>query len=172
MKTKFFSIALAALLGALSIAAQTGGGYDLSHRAIAAGGAMQSAGGNFKLDGTVGQALAGTTSTGGGYNLHGGFWFAPPLAPTAARVLITGRVSNLRGGIVRRVKIVLTDSATGEIRTAQTSSFGYYRFENVEIGRIYLLQAQSKNFQFTPDMHVFTLFDARDDFDFTAVNVR
>src|SRR5215213_1084650 len=129
------NLSIAFLLFTLPIGvfAQTGGNFDLSHNVIAGGGGMQSAGGNFKVDGTVGQAIAGTLSTGSGYKLHGGFWFAPPLAPTAALVSITGRVNNLRGGIVRRVRLVLTDSTSGEIRTAQTSSFGYYRFEELEV---------------------------------------
>ena len=151
--------------------AQSNATYDLSHNVIAGGGG-ESGNAIFKLEGTTGQAIAGTTSGSALYGLHGGFWFAPPLAPTAARVSITGRVNNPEGGFARRVKIVLTDGASGEIRTAQTNTFGYYRFEELEVGRIYLLQAQSKNFQFTPNSYVFTLLEARADLDFTAVDVQ
>jgi hypothetical protein len=151
--------------------AQSNATYDLSHNVISGGG-DRSGNAIFKLEGTIGQAAAGTTSTSARYGLHGGFWNASTLVPTAAAVSITGRVNNLEGGIVRRVQIVLTDSISGEIRTAQTNTFGYYRFETLTVGRIYIVQAQSKNFQFTPDTYVFTLLDARDDLDFTAVDIR
>jgi hypothetical protein len=151
--------------------AQSSATYDLSHNVVSGGG-DKSANAIFKLEGTIGQASAGTISTSALYRLHGGFWNASTLAPTAANVSISGRVNNPAGGIVRRVRIVLTDSISGETRAAQTNTFGYYRFEALAVGRIYLLQAQSKNFQFTPDTYVFTLVDARDDLDFTAVDVR
>jgi hypothetical protein len=134
MKTKIYSIAFIILLGAVSIAAQTGAIYDASHNTLAGGGGMQSAGGNFRLDGTVGQAIAGTTGTAGQYGLRGGFWFNHVFAPTAAHVSVTGRVNNTRGGIVRRVRVILTDNSTGFVRAAQTNQFGYYRFEDVESG--------------------------------------
>lgn len=66
--------------------AQSGGGYDLSHNAIAGGGATFSSGGNYQLGGTIGQAAAGTL-TGGAFAVHAGFWSAPLSVPppTATR---------------------------------------------------------------------------------------
>jgi hypothetical protein len=159
------------LVFAASAFAQSNATYDLSHNVIAGGG-DKSTNANFRFEGTVGQPAAGIVSGNALASLHGGFWNASPLAPTAARVSITGSVSNLDGGIVRRVRIVLSDSTTGEIRTAQTNSFGRFSFTGLEVGRVYILQAQSKNFQFTPDSYIFTLLDARDDLDFTAVESR
>jgi hypothetical protein len=150
--------------------AQTAETVDLSHNVLAGGGAP-STGGDFRVEGSVGQALAGTLSAGAQFRLHGGFWFPPPLAPTAATVSVSGRVINLRGGSVRRVRVVLTEAATGATRAAQTNPFGFFRFENVEVGRVYTVQAQSRNFHFTPDAHVFSLLEARDDLEFTAVPV-
>ena len=172
MKTRVLLIALSMLLGAALTRAQSGGGYDLSHNVISGGGEMRSAGGNFEVGGTIGQAIAGTTSNGGIYGLHGGFWFPVALAPTAANVMLTGRVLDLNGGNVRRVRVVLTDTTSGEIRTAQTNPFGYYRFDGVEVGRVYIVRAESRVFQFTPDSYVFSLVDARDDLDFTVIETR
>ena len=169
MKTRIFSIAVTFVLGAFSIAAQTSGAYDLSHNTLAGGGEMQSAGDRFRVDGTVGQRLAGSVSTGSQFSLHGGFWFRNQLAPTAAQVTIGGRVNNTRGGVVRRVRITLTEAASGTVKTTLTNQFGYYRFEGVEVGRIYIVRAESRNFTFTPEMHVFSLVDERLDLDFTAV---
>jgi len=65
-----------ALLSAVPILAQTGGGYDLSWSSIDGGGGTSSSGG-YTLSGSVGQYDAGR-SAGGGYTLVGGFWAAAP----------------------------------------------------------------------------------------------
>lgn len=170
MKTTIFSIALLITLGAASLTAQTGGGYDLTHNVISGGGGeMQNVGGSFKVDGSLGQKLAGTSSTGGSYNLHGGFWFKQEFAPTAASVTITGRVNNTRGGIVQRVRITLTDTMTGATISTRTNPFGYYQFDNVEVGQFYVIRAESSNYTFTPESYLLNLLEARDDLDFTAV---
>ena len=62
-----------ALLTVSIVVAQSGGGYDLSWSTIDGGGAFDSSGGGYSLDGTIGQADAGTL-IGGGYTLNGGFW--------------------------------------------------------------------------------------------------
>jgi hypothetical protein len=67
------ALLLAAILGASAALAQTGGGYDLTWSTIDAGGGG-SAGGGYQLTGTLGQADAGATLSGGGYSLAGGFW--------------------------------------------------------------------------------------------------
>lgn len=65
---------LVSLAGTRSAAvAQSGGIYDLSWHKVSGGGAMQSNGGAFSLGGTFGQADA-RTSSGGPYQLRGGFW--------------------------------------------------------------------------------------------------
>ena len=170
---KILSIAFVISLGfTLAARAQSNAVYDLSHNVVSGGGS-ESGNALFSLEGTVGQAVAGVTSGNALFGLHGGFWSPPPLAPTASSVSVAGRVNDLNGGgNLRRVKILLTDSATGALRTAQPNQFGYYRFDNVEVGRVYLVRAESANFQFTPDTHVFTLRDARDDLDFTALRTR
>jgi hypothetical protein len=76
MKRTAFFVPIAVLAVALLIvsivAAQSGGGYDLSWSTIGGGGGLSS-GGSYSLDGTIGQANAGTL-TGGGYTLNSGFW--------------------------------------------------------------------------------------------------
>ena len=56
---------------------QTGGDFALEKPTIAAGGG-QSNGGNFKLNGSIGQHDASTASIGGDFALSGGFWVAKP----------------------------------------------------------------------------------------------
>ena len=60
-----------ALLIVSIASAQSGNGYDLAWNTIDGGGS--SSGGSYSLDGTIGQADAGTLIYGG-YTLNGGFW--------------------------------------------------------------------------------------------------
>src|SRR5262249_6787652 len=92
MKATLFSIAFVTVLNSMIVVrSQTGGSYDLSHNVIGGGGS-RSTGGTLEVTGTVGQPQAGTASSGGSYDLRGGFWAYHALVPTAAPVNITGRV--------------------------------------------------------------------------------
>jgi len=58
---------------ASTLAPQSGAQFDLSRNVIAGGGGTSS-NGNFKIEGTVGQAEASGTSVGGNFGEAGGFW--------------------------------------------------------------------------------------------------
>ena len=156
-----------------SVAAQTGGTYDLSHNVIAGGGGSQSTGGTLTVDGTVGQPTAGTSSTGGTYSLRGGFWAFQAFAPTAAGASISGRIRTADGRGIRNVRLVLTNAETGEISTTNlSSSFGYYRFDNILVGQTYILTVRAKRYTFDPDTRVITLLDELTDEDFDALPLK
>lgn len=150
----------------LVAAAQTGATFDLSHSVIAAGGGSSSTGGTFNVSGTAGQHVAGTASNGGTFDLHGGFWFQN-LAPTAAAVSITGKVTTAYGQGIRGVRLTLT-APNGARRTATTSTFGYYALDGVEVGQTYVLEIGSKRFTFANPTRVFSLQDTVTGMDFTA----
>ena len=79
--------------------------------------------------------------------VHGrGMWQF--LVPTAANVAIAGRVLTSDGRGLRNAVVSITDSS-GNSRTARTSSFGYYRFEDVTSGGTYVVSVASKLYQFT-----------------------
>jgi hypothetical protein len=59
--------------GISPVAAQSGGGYDLTWSAISGGGATFSTGGGYMLGSTIGQPAVDSTS-GGSYSFNGGFW--------------------------------------------------------------------------------------------------
>lgn len=161
-------IALCLSVSVVNITAQTGGTFDLSHSVIAAGGGSASTGGTFNVSGTVGQHVAGTSSNSSParFDLHGGFWFQS-LAPTAAAVSITGRVTTSSGQGIRGVRLALT-SPDGARRTATTSTFGYYAFDDVAVGHTYVLEIASKRYTFQNPTRVFSLQDTLTDMDFTA----
>ncbi|MDQ6785984.1 MAG: carboxypeptidase regulatory-like domain-containing protein [Acidobacteriota bacterium] len=166
---KFFALLLSvSFIAASQIHAQTGGTYDLSHNVIASGGGSNSTGGTFSLDGTIGQAIAGTVSTGtsGGtqYNLSGGFWTTDqqPLAPTAASVTVSGRVITSAGKGIRNVLVTMTDSS-GTARTVFSTSFGRFSFTDVSAGETYIFSVRAKRFTFGQNAQVFSINEDVDD---------
>ncbi len=152
----------------IAVLAQTGGTFDLSHSVIASGGGSSSTGGTFNVSGTAGQNVAGVSSSSSPsrFVVHGGFWFQD-LAPTAASVSISGRVTTAGGQGIVGARLTLT-APDGVIRTAITSTFGYYAFDGVEVGHTYLLEIASKRFWFANPTRVFSVQDQITDMDFTA----
>jgi hypothetical protein len=78
---------LVALLGAalalpplVSVLAQSGGSFDLSHNVIAGGGGTGQGSGNLQIEGTAAEHAATDTMSGGAFTQVGGFWHT--LAPT------------------------------------------------------------------------------------------
>jgi len=86
------------------------------------------------------------------------------LAPTAATVKISGRVMSGRRG-VSRAAIYMTDQ-NGETRTALTNSFGYYQFDEVEVGQTYILNVNTKKYIFMTQ--VITITEEMNDLNFTS----
>ena len=70
------------------------------------------------------------------------------LAPTAAAVSVSGRVTDGKGGIARAS--VLLTFPNGETRTVKTNSFGYFQFDGVPAGEIYIINVNSKGHSFSP----------------------
>ncbi|QQS32183.1 MAG: carboxypeptidase regulatory-like domain-containing protein [Acidobacteriota bacterium] len=151
----------------LTVIAQTGGPYDLSHNVIAGGGGSNSTGGTFSISGTVGQHAAGVSSGGTPFDLHGGFWFQN-LAPTSAAVAVTGRVTTADGRGIRGVRLTLSAPDGSRLR-AITSNFGYYAFGGVPVGQTYVLEISSNRFTFTNPTRIFSLQDELTNMDFTAL---
>ena len=166
-----FLIALSAVFSAASAQSPEGGViYTMSHAVVGGGGGKSGADSTMSVEGTFGQAIAGTTSSGGQYSLHGGFWFGDALQPTAAPASISGRVNGLAafGTAVRRVRVVLTDLATNEVRVARVNIAGYYQFDELEVEHLYLLRAEGPSITFAPDSVTISLLDNVTGVDFSA----
>jgi len=150
MRNRKNKLAACALILFLSIAAQsqTGGIFTITQSVVASGGQAAN-GGAVSLDGTTGQTLAGTTSSGGAFSLQGGFW-QPNFAPSAAGVSISGQVIVGKNGL-SRARVVLTDM-NGATRFVQTGTFGYYRFDDVEAGQTYIVSVNHKRYFFAPQV--------------------
>ena len=133
---------------------QTGGTFDLSHNVIASGGGASSGTNGiqtFSVEGTIGQGLAGTTSTSalGPFSVRGGFWAFRTFVVTAASVSVSGQVTAAKRLALSGANVVLTDSA-GATRTAITDALGYYNFADVPVGETYLVTVSYAKYKFAP----------------------
>jgi hypothetical protein len=86
--------------------------------------------------------------------------------PTAAGVEVSGRVLTPDGRGLRNATVTMTD-ANGVVRTTTTSTFGYYRFDNVAVGETYVMGVSSRNYRFTP--RVVQVVDNMTDVDFIGL---
>lgn len=90
--------------------------------------------------------------------------FERQIAPTAASVSIGGRVLMSNGRGLRNAVVVL-QASEGIRRTALTSSFDYYRIDDIVVGETYVLSVSSKRYRFAP--RVISLMDELTGLDFT-----
>lgn len=148
----------------LSASAQSGGPYEIT-QSVTAGGGGTSGGGSYSITGSTAQSIAGVQSSNGPYSARGGFWQFF-FAPTAAEVSVTGRVTDAKGRPIARVRVMLEGSPAG-VRSAVTNGFGYFHFDEVEIGRTYIIAPVHKTYEFTPS--VLTVHDRIDDLEIVAL---
>ncbi|MEO7660492.1 MAG: S8 family serine peptidase [Pyrinomonadaceae bacterium] len=76
--------------------------------------------------------------------------------PTASGVEVSGRVLTPDGRGLRNLQVEITGE-DGFVRTANTSSFGLYRFEGMPTGKQYIVSVKSKRYRFAA--RVFDLND-------------
>ncbi len=87
------------------------------------------------------------------------------LGPSAANAAISGRVMTAAGAGVSRAVLTLVNAGTGEVTTAVTNTFGYYRME-AEVGNFYTLSVSHKRYTFADNVRAFTLVDELSGTDF------
>ena len=151
---------------AANSSAQTGGNFAVTQSVIASGGGQNSSGGVFSVDATIGQSLAGANSAGGIFGLRGGFWTSN-IAPSAAMFSVGGRVRTANGSGIRNAIVTMTEP-NGTIRTAQTASFGYFRFDGVEAGNTYFIGVSAKRYAFNQPTIIRTVQEDISDLEFIA----
>lgn len=128
---------------------QSGGGYEITRSVISGGPAGQISGGGYESDGVIGQPIAGGILRSAPFEVTSGFFTFTPLAPTAARASISGRVLNQTGTGITNV-ILYAQTASGEIFMTRSSPFGYYMFEGIEVGQNVFITVEHKRFTFEP----------------------
>ncbi len=143
-----FLIAIGVAMTVSPVAAQSGGGFEITEAVVAGGGASASNGGT-ELDSTFGQPASGDALLGGSFAVTSGFWNYVPLVPTAAAVAISGRVATSSGAAVSNAVLFL-QTQDGQIRIARSAAFGYFMFEEVIAGQSVFITVEHKNFVFEP----------------------
>jgi hypothetical protein len=146
--------------------AQSGGSFEITSSVIASGGDRAS-GGDFVVDATIGQPIGPEYSRAPGFAVTPGFWTFTPLAPTAAGVTISGRIITADGAGLRNARLTLT-GPNGPPRSAQSSGFGYYYFDDVPVGSLYVLTISSKRYTFAQPTLTILVLDSVSDADFVA----
>ncbi len=94
-------------------------------------------------------------------------WAISGLAPTAAEISISGRVTTADGSAIRNVRVSLTDQS-GNVRSALTNAFGHYRFDRFEAGQTVVLSIAAKRYVFASPTRIVTVQEELVDIDFTA----
>ncbi|HEY0049277.1 MAG TPA: carboxypeptidase regulatory-like domain-containing protein [Pyrinomonadaceae bacterium] len=144
--------------------------YTLEQSVISSGGGATAggAGGVYQIESAIGQPVAGTNSTGGAmFSVRGGFFTPAPFAPTAATASVSGRILTSDGRGIRNVSITMTD-ASGAMRMAFSGSFGYFTFEDVRVGEVYVLSVRAKQFWFGQSSLAISVREDLSDISFTA----
>ena len=89
------------------------------------------------------------------------------VVPTEAYVPVGGQVTTAGGAGINGAHVYLTDSL-GVMRTVITSPLGYYNFEDVLAGEIYILSVAKKGYTFPDNPRVITVNDTITDANFQA----
>lgn len=83
--------------------------------------------------------------------------FTDPLAPTAGEASISGSVTSNTGRGMKGITVTLQNASASEFRSAVTNAFGYYTFDNLEVGSFYVLSVENKRYHFSNSPFAFTL---------------
>lgn len=69
------------------------------------------------------------------------------VTPSAAGVRVSGRVTDVNGTGIARAAVTLTDPS-GRARSVNTKSFGFFAFDDVPVGKSYIVSVRHKGYQF------------------------
>lgn len=87
------------------------------------------------------------------------------IGSTAAGVSLSGRVTTPSGQGLRNAAVTIADNE-GNKRTVTTGSFGFFRFDNVEAGKPYVVSVAGKRYRFAA--RIVNVVDSLTDVNFTG----
>lgn len=88
--------------------------------------------------------------------------------PTSGTSSVGGRVMDSSGRGVSKAQVVITNTLTGETRTALTSPFGWYTFNDVEVGYFYTVTVVHKRIEFSENLQLFQVLGDMEEVNFVA----
>ncbi len=89
------------------------------------------------------------------------------LIPSAATVSVSGKATTANGNGIRNVIVTLI-VPNGNILTTRTSTFGYFRFDEIAVGETYIISVNSKRFTFNPSSQILSVNEELTNVDFVA----
>jgi Carboxypeptidase regulatory-like domain/Putative Ig domain len=87
-------------------------------------------------------------------------------APSAASASVRGRLISSYGRSLANAGVIITNTSTGETRYTRSNQIGYFNFQELAVGNIYVVEVQSKRFVFNSQS--FTLNEDLTDLVLTA----
>ena len=90
------------------------------------------------------------------------------VAPSAATARVSGRVIDANGFGISGAVISATDAASGDVLRSRTNAFGYYTFDSLIVGQVYVIAASHKRYAFPEPTRTISLTEDLADFDFIA----
>lgn len=93
--------------------------------------------------------------------------FENEFVPSAATVSVSGKISTAEGNGIRNVIVTLI-APNGEVLSTRTSSFGYFRFDEIPVGETYVISVTSKRFTFKQPTQILTVNEELTDVNFIA----
>jgi hypothetical protein len=109
-----------------------------------------------------------TTGAAGSNNHTFDVGFAPP-APSAADVTVGGRVTTASGMGIANTTVTLADT-TGARRTALTNAFGYFQFNDIQVGQTVVITVLSKRYRFSQQSQIVEVIEELSNLNFVADN--
>jgi hypothetical protein len=80
-------------------------------------------------------------------------------SPTAALATVQGSVVTENGRGIRNIIVSITNGSTSEVKVARTNPFGYFRFDELEVGSFYIVTIINRRYHFDNNNLAFTLND-------------
>lgn len=99
---------------------------------------------------------------------HISFCFGTSLAPSAAPATISGRVVNTDGQGISGSRVSVLDPTSGATMEVRTNPFGYYTFDALPAGNLYIISVIDKRYTFNDNVRSITLNEDLADMDFVA----
>lgn len=115
----------------------------------------------FRLLGSGGTGAAGTLRVDN-------FQVQATSSVSAATVTVGGRVTTAGGYGIGGAMLSIDGGSLSEPIFARTSPFGYYSFEGIPAGQVYVITITSKSYTFSPPSRAITVQDSIGDVDFVA----
>jgi hypothetical protein len=89
-------------------------------------------------------------------------------SPTSARVAVAGNLADSAGRALPNVLVTAVKLSTGEMTTARTNMFGFYRLADLEAGEDYVIQPRSLRHNFEPGATMLHVTRNENGLNFTA----